>query len=149
MANRVDLNTVSPELRGNNIAVATPSRCACPVSSGEVVWGVRATRPGKGPIYRSGLPGRRRGRQRRAKSVNVGSGVHILSESAGVIPLWNWLIYPGEKLMPRNSVFRWIEVQYPDAEVRLFGFGIPWIVWFILVSWITVFALRKTFGVII
>jgi hypothetical protein len=80
--------------------------------------------------------------------VNVGAGLHILSDRR-VSSVWDWLINPGEKLLPRDSVFRWIEIQYPDAEVNVFGFGIPWIVWFIFVSWITVFALRKPFGVII
>ena len=82
------------------------------------------------------------------KVVDVGPGLHILSERR-VTSLADWLLYPGERLMPRGSAFRWIDVQYPDAEVNLFGFGIPWIVWFIAVSWITVFALRKRFGVII
>jgi hypothetical protein len=80
--------------------------------------------------------------------VNVGSGIHILS-GRRVSSIWDWLIDPGENLLPRNSAFRWIQIQYPDAEVNFYGLGIPWIVWFILVSWITVFALRKPFGVII
>ena len=145
VADSIDLNTVSPRLRGDNIAVETPS-VRLP-DQHQVVWGVRATAPGKDNLSLS-LPGSSATGDAANKSVAVGAGLYTLSDRR-VSSLWNWLIYPGEKLLPRNSEFRWIEIQYPDAEVNLFGFGIPWIVWFILVSWITVFALRKPFGVII
>ncbi|HTU52055.1 MAG TPA: hypothetical protein VMF56_15795 [Acidobacteriaceae bacterium] len=145
MANNVDLNTISPELRGTNITVETPS-VRLP-DQHEVVWGVRAAVPGNDNLSLS-LPGDAAADNSAQKSVDVGTGLHILS-GRRVSSWWDWLIHPGEKLLPRSSAFRWIEIQYPDAEVNLFGFGIPWIVWFIIVSWITVFALRKPFGVII
>jgi hypothetical protein len=145
VASNIDLNNFSPELHGANIAVETPS-VRLP-DQHQVVWGVRATTPGKDNLSVS-LSGSAAADNSAQKSVDVGAGPHILSDRR-VSSLWNWMLYPGEKLLPRNSAFRWIEIQYPDAEVNLFGFGIPWIVWFILVSWITVFALRKPFGVII
>jgi hypothetical protein len=145
VANNVDLNNISPELRGNNIAVETPS-VRIP-DQHQVVWGVRAAAPGKDHVTLR-LPGSDATDTAAQKSADAGPGLYILS-GRRVSSLWNWLIYPGEKLLPRNNVFRWIEIQYPDAEVSLFGFGIPWIVWFVLVSWITAFALRKPFGVII
>ncbi|MGO8719030.1 MAG: hypothetical protein ACLQMO_07405 [Acidobacteriaceae bacterium] len=145
MADSVDLNTISPELRGGNIAVETPS-VRIP-DAHQVVWGVRASGVGQDKLWLS-LPGSNTGSDAVDKVVDVGPGLHILSERR-VTSLPDWLLYPGERLLPRGSPFRWIEVQYPDAEVNLFGFGIPWIVWFIVVSWITVFALRKRFGVII
>lgn len=145
VANNIDLNNISPELRGANIAVETPSvRLA---GQHQVVWGIRAIAPGKDNLSVS-LPGSATAVNAAQKSLDVGSGLHILADRR-VSSIWDWLIDPGEKLLPRNNAFRWIEVQYPDAEVNLFGIGIPWIVWFILVSWITVFALRKPFGVII
>jgi hypothetical protein len=145
VADNVDLNTISPELRSNNISVETPS-VRIP-DQHQVVWGVRATAPGKDDLSLN-LPGSDATYNTAKKSADVGTGVSILS-GRRVSSLWDWLVYPGEKLLPRKNVFRWIEVQYPEAEVHLFGFGIPWIVWFIIVSWITVFALRKPFGVII
>jgi hypothetical protein len=145
VADNVDLNTISPELQGNNIAVETPA--VRQPDQHQVVWGVRATEPGKDNLLLS-LPADGAPENAAQKSADVGSGLYILSDRR-VSSLWNWLIYPGEKLLPRKNAFRWIEIEYPDAEVNLFGFGIPWIVWFILVSWITVFALRKPFGVII
>ncbi len=145
VANIVDLNTVSPELRGDNIAVETPS-VRLPAKD-QVVWGVRAIAPGNDYLSLS-LPQGVAADNVAKKNVGVGPGLHMLSDRR-VSTLWDWLIDPGEKLLPRDNVFRWIEIQYPDAEVDFFGFGIPWIVWFILVSWITVFALRKPFGVVI
>jgi hypothetical protein len=145
VADNVDLNTISPQLRSNNISVETPS-VRIP-DQHQVVWGVRATAPGKDNATLS-LPGSGANDNTAQKNADVGPGLHILSNRR-VSSLWDWLLYPGEKLLPRNNEFRWIEVQYPDAEVNFFGLGIPWIVWFIVVSWITVFALRKPFGVII
>ncbi|MES2222931.1 MAG: hypothetical protein V4587_18420 [Acidobacteriota bacterium] len=145
VANTVDLNTVSPDLRGNNIAVETPS-VRLPAQH-QVVWGIRAVAPGKGDLALS-LPQGATPDTVAKKDVTVGWGLHVLSNRR-VSTVWDWLMDPGETLLPRANAFRWIEVQYPDAEVNVFGFGIPWIVWFILVSWITVFALRKRFGVII
>ena len=145
MADNLDLNTISPELHGKNITLETPS-VRIP-DRHQVVWGVRATAPGKDNLSLS-LPGSAAADNFAHKSADVGPGLHILS-GRRVSSLWDWLFFPGEKLLPRNNVFRSIEIQYPDAEVNLFGFGIPWILWFILVSWITVFALRKPFGVII
>lgn len=145
VADDVDLNKLSPELRGNNVAVESPS-VRLP-DQHQVVWEMRAIAPGKGKLILS-VPGNGTAENAAQKSVNVGPGLHILSDRR-VTSVWSWLIYPGEKLLPRDGRFRWIEIQYPDAQVILFGFGIPWIVWFILVSWITAFALRKPFGVII
>ena len=145
MADSVDLNTISPELRGKNITVETPS-VRIPERH-QVVWGVRATSLGRDKLSLN-LPGRDARTSIVQKSVDVGPGLHLISDRRGASVL-DWLLYPGEKILPRNSPFRWIDIQYPDAEVNLFGFGIPWILWFIVVSWITVFAFRKRFGVII
>jgi hypothetical protein len=145
MADSIDLNTVSPELRGKNIAVETPS-VRIP-DRHEVVWGVQATGIGQDKLW-LGVPGNDTGSNAVAKSVDVGPGLRVVSERR-VTSLLDWLLYPGERLLPRNGPFRWIDIQYPDADVELFGFGIPWIVWFVVVSWITVFAFRKRFGVVI
>jgi hypothetical protein len=145
VANNIDLNHISPEIRGANIAVETPS-VRLP-DRHQVVWGVRATTPGNDQLSLS-VPGSAARESSAQKSVAVGTALHMIADRR-VTSLRAWLIHPGETLLPRNSAFRWIEIQYPDAEVELFGFGIPWMVWFLLVSWITVFALRKPFGVII
>jgi hypothetical protein len=145
VANNIDLNKISPEIRGNNITVETPS-VRMP-DQHQVVWGVRASARGKDNLLLT-LPEGTTNDDNAQKSVDVGPGIRLLSDRR-VSSLWSWLIYPGETLLPRENAFRWIEIQYPDAEVNFLGFGIPWIVWFILISWITAFALRKPFGVII
>jgi len=145
VANNVDLNKISPDLRGDNVAVETPS-VRLP-DQHQVVWGVRAVTPGQSNLSLT-LPGNAAGDSFAQKRVDVGAGLHIFSDRR-VSSVWDWLINPGETLLPRDSAFRWIEIEYPDAEVNMFGFRIPWIVWFILVSWIMVFALRKPFGVVI
>ncbi|MGB8477210.1 MAG: hypothetical protein WCE63_00035 [Acidobacteriaceae bacterium] len=145
VADNVDLNAISPQLRGNNITVESSS-VRLP-DQHRVVWGVRATAPGNDNLSLS-LPGSAATGNTAQKRADVGAGLYVLSDRR-VSSLWSWLLYPGERLLPRNSRFRWIEIEYPDAEVNLFGFSIPWIVWFIVVSWITAFALRKPFGVII
>ncbi len=145
MADAVDLNTVSPELRGTNIAIETPS-VRIP-DEHQVVWGVRATGTGQDKLW-LGVAGNDTGGNAVTKSVDVGPGLRVVSERR-VTSFLDWLVYPGERLLPRDGRFRWIDIQYPDAGVQLFSFSIPWIVWFIVVSWITVFAFRKRFGVVI
>jgi hypothetical protein len=39
-------------------------------------------------------------------------------------------------------------VSCPAANLNVFGFGIDWPVWFLLVSVLTMLALRKPFGVV-
>jgi hypothetical protein len=40
-----------------------------------------------------------------------------------------------------------LAVDYPAAEVSIFGFGMHWLVWFLIVSSVVMLALRKRFGV--
>ncbi len=43
----------------------------------------------------------------------------------------------------------WIEIRYPAAELRMFGFRVNWLVWFLLVSTAAALLLRKRFGVVL
>ncbi|MGH9616543.1 MAG: hypothetical protein ACRD28_07350 [Acidobacteriaceae bacterium] len=145
MADGVDLNAISPQLTGTNVAIETPSVRMPGLH--QVVWGVRTTGVGRDRLFFS-APGNGADPTTVATAIDAGPGVRMISERR-VGSIWEWLVYPGQRLLPHNGPFQWVAIQYPDAEVDLFGFGIPWIVWFIAVSWITVFALRKRFGVII
>ncbi|MGC2657017.1 MAG: hypothetical protein WA324_03495 [Bryobacteraceae bacterium] len=40
-----------------------------------------------------------------------------------------------------------IDVRYPPAYHGVFGYRVPWLAWFLLVSALTMFILRKRFGV--
>ncbi len=56
------------------------------------------------------------------------------------------LWHPGESVLPGNTV-EWIEVNYPAAEINVFGWNVHWLLWFFLVSMIGAFLLRKRLGV--
>ena len=145
MANGVDLGAASPTLKSNGMAVETP-----PVRITEnhrVLWRVRAIRAGSNSLSvdMHGTGGTMDSAQ---KTVQVGPGLHYFSERR-VASLVDWLRHPGERRLPANGPVRWIDVQYPDAEINIFGWEMSWIVWFVIVSWATMFALCKRFGVII
>lgn len=59
------------------------------------------------------------------------------------------LIYPAEAALPADSPFESITIDYEDATVNLFGFGIHWLIIFFVISIAFAFALRKPFGVTI
>jgi len=145
MANSLDLMSTSPELRGQNILIETP-----PVRIPEehkVLWKVRAIGDGR-PTLSWSIPGSPEATDAVQESVRVGPGFRFVSERR-VSSFADWLLYPGQQLLPRKGPFCWIEVQYPDAAVHLLGVGIPWFLWFMAVSWATVFVFRKRFGVVI
>jgi len=48
-----------------------------------------------------------------------------------------------------SSEVEWIDVRYPDASLSVFGFTIPWLVWFFAVSMLAALALKSRFGVVL
>lgn len=58
-------------------------------------------------------------------------------------------ICPAEAALPAESPFESITIDYADASVDTFGFGIHWMIVFFVLSIVFVFALRKPFGVTI
>lgn len=85
MADNVDLNTISPELLGNNIAVETPS-VRIP-DRHQFVWGVRDMALGNGKLSFN-LPGSDAVANAEKKSADVGAGFPILSDRR-VTSLWD------------------------------------------------------------
>jgi uncharacterized membrane protein (DUF106 family) len=59
------------------------------------------------------------------------------------------LLYPGEAAVPADSPFESITIDYADADMNFFGFGIHWLIVFFVLSMAFAFALRKPFGVTI
>jgi len=144
VGDKVDLNTASPVLTGSGVSVETlPIRIP---EEDEVYWRVRAVRDG-GDRISLHFPANATD-DPVMKSVKTGAGLHYLTEQR-TQSFWSWLENPGEHRLPANGLVRSIGIQYPDAEFSIFGIGMPWIVWFVIVSWSTMFALRKRFGVII
>ena len=61
---------------------------------------------------------------------------------------WGTILSPGETRM-RSDFAEWIEIHYPAADLRMFGFHVNWLAWFLLVSMAAALLLKKRFGVVI
>jgi hypothetical protein len=116
-----DLLTQPATLEGRGVLVETLA-VRIP-DRGQVCWRVRAVTAAPGSVLL-----RVRGATI-AKAVACGRGVHI--------PAVPWSGSPS------------IAVACPAATLDVFGFGIDWPVWFVLVSAIAMFALRRPFGVVL
>ena len=123
----------SLSLQGHGIAVETP-----PLRFPEerrVCWRVRAAKNESGTIQLS-LPG-----ISVMKSVQAGSPAVYLSERR-VASLLAWLCYPGEARLSDGSVSS-IAVEYPPAEICVYGYGVHWLIWFCMVSLLAMLLFRR------
>jgi hypothetical protein len=75
------------------------------------------------------------GRQRYVPGRKVGS-------------VWGSIFSPGDGRIHADFA-EWIEIRYPAAGMRLFGFRVNWLVWFLAVSMAAGLLLKKRFGVVI
>lgn len=148
LAPDVNLQDVMPKLTGRNIAVETlPVRIP---SAHRVLWRVQPTAAGRGELSLAvpGVDETGGATDPIQKNIQVGGGFHTLSEQR-VASYFGWLLSPWEPRLPASGPVRSISFHYPDVDFHLFGLAMPWIVWFLIVSWITAFALRKRFGVVL
>lgn len=132
-----DPRTWAPTLEGRGVVVETP-----PVrlpGEHQVCWRVRPTENAWGSVLLR-VPGTEAG-----KTVQIGSGLYYISLRR-VASLVDWLHYPGEPRLPGSAV-HWIEVAYPYADIDILGWGMHWLIWFSIVCMLTMFGLRKRFGV--
>jgi hypothetical protein len=123
----------SLSLEGQGIAVETP-----PLRLPEerrVCWRVRALKGESGNV-RLSMQG-----ASVMKSVQAGAPAAYLSERR-VSSLPEWLCYPGEARLPVPTLSS-IAVEYPSAEINVFGFGVHWLVWFCVVSLIAMLVFRR------
>ena len=131
----------------------------------EIAWRVRATDGAVGRdtliLNYEGASGMARGRTSRGEEVPFGKfdtrfvGAHasVKEIRTGRAPArvsacrvaggWEWLLYPGERRLPANSVFARIEVQYPDAEYVLLGLRMGWLPGVLIVSFLAGLLLMK------
>jgi hypothetical protein len=63
-----------------------------------------------------------------------------------VSSFWASIWRPDESRIVSPFV-EWIEVRYPDSEVDLLGIRLPWLIWFTVISMLTVLLFKKRFGV--
>jgi uncharacterized membrane protein (DUF106 family) len=61
---------------------------------------------------------------------------------------WGMILSPGEGRI-QSDFAEWIEIGYPGAGLRVFGFRVNWLVWFFVVSMVAALFLKKRFGVVI
>ena len=65
------------------------------------------------------------------------------SVSSAIAAIWN----PGETIDAPHV--EWVEVRYPEASLRVFGFTMNWLVWFFFVSMAAALLLKGRFGVVL
>lgn len=107
----------------------------------EVAWRIRAERPGG---YRLQV---RAGDERVEKQLVVGSGWGVVSAVRTGQGALQMLLHPGEPPIAGSSRIASIELTYPALKLRLWGFGLDWLVVFFVASVAAGFALRPLFGV--
>jgi len=61
---------------------------------------------------------------------------------------WGSIFSPGEGAL-HSDVVEWIEIRYPDIELRFLGVRVNWLVWFLAVSMGAGLILRRRLGVVI
>jgi hypothetical protein len=112
-------------------------------SLNEAVWRIGTSRPGDYELAVSvnGTTATRR--------VHVGDGLVRLSPWRLQRGPVNWMLYPGEPALPRNSAITAIEVTYPARAIQVFGWDLHWMVIFFVLTLIFALLLRRRFRVVI
>lgn len=59
----------------------------------------------------------------------------------------DYLLYPGEGVIPQHTGIYSIETPYPEMEISLFGFTLHWVIWFTLLTLVFGFLLKDWMGV--
>jgi uncharacterized membrane protein (DUF106 family) len=111
-------------------------------STSQVAWRIRAEREGE-----YDLTLRVAGAPPVTKSLRVARTVARRSPVRVDGSFWDQLLYPAESPLPASAPFAKIRVSYPAADVRIFGFGLHWMVPFFVLSIVFAFALKGIFKV--
>lgn len=111
-------------------------------SKREMAWRIAAVDPGDYVVRVAAA-----GEAPVEKRVRVGAGVTRRSPSRLTPGFMNQLLYPAEPPIPKGSSLAGIFLDYPDAEVDIFGWKTHWMVVFFLMSIVLGFALKGVFKV--
>lgn len=109
----------------------------------EVLWRLRANSAGSGPLVLKVAGG--------TAEMPIVSGQKL----AEVAPIklgstsgfWDRVLYPMDKPLAADSIFKEIHIDYPSRTLTIGGFEVNWLIWLLLVSIILGFVLKKPFGV--
>jgi hypothetical protein len=108
----------------------------------EVTWRIVPS----SPITAGNLVFRFNGREV-SKRIEAGSPQRYVP-GKNVRPGWSMILSPGDGPIQADFA-EWVEIRYPDASLRIFGFGVNWLLWFFVVSMAAALLLKKRFGVVI
>ncbi|HEU0007155.1 MAG TPA: hypothetical protein VFS12_14315 [Terriglobia bacterium] len=120
-ANR-GLDDVSLEAAAG-LAIETPS-LRIPQEK-EISWVVRATQAGQYLLSVRGA-----GSPAQKTIVVVDGGWDRAARRVVTAGFWNQWTHPGEASLPQDGPFEWVEVNYPDRSLALFGWKTHWLVLF-------------------
>jgi hypothetical protein len=80
--------------------------------------------------------------------VAVGGGpMTRVSALASRGSIWKRVLYPGEPPLPGGTAVRSVEILYPAKSLRAFGFGVHWLVAYLILSIAFGFAFKGVFKV--
>jgi hypothetical protein len=132
------LETAALEANGG-IAVETPP-LRIPVAN-QVDWRIRAMQAGvhKMSVNLAG--------HLLEKQLIVSQNLARISPSRVRSELWQNLLYYGEPPVPSELGIERLNVLYPSRSIRVFHWDIHWMLCFIALSFIFVFALKRPFGI--
>ena len=120
------LDEVSLEA-AEGLAIETPS-LRIPQEK-EISWVVRASQTGQYPLTVRGA-----GRAAQKTILVADGGWDRAAPRAVTAGFWNQWTHPGEALLPRDGAIEWVEVNYPDRSVALFGWQAHWLVLFFVLT---------------
>lgn len=107
----------------------------------QVSWRVRAVAPGRHELRIRSPEGEA------TKTLWVGPAKGVVSSERLGGGFWDWLLYPGEPLLPDAGPVERIDAPHPPQDLSFLGFSTDSILLFLILSLVSAFALKGVFGV--
>jgi hypothetical protein len=120
------------------IAVETPAVRA--IEDSQISWRIRPSESVSGSLSFQ-VDG-----QTIEKKIEAGSGLRFVP-GLRVNSVLGSVLHPDEPRIQSSSV-DWIDVRYPDGNVKMFGLELHWLIWFTIISMLAALLLKKRFGVV-
>ena len=109
------------------LAIETPSLRVA--QEKEVSWVVRASQTGQYLLNVKGA-----GSAAQKTIVVADRGWQRVAPRVVIAGFWNQWAHPGEALLPRGGSVEWVDVNYPDRSLGLFGWKAHWLLLFFLLT---------------
>jgi len=134
-ANGQSFNDITLEATAG-LAIETPS-LRVPQEK-EISWVVRASRAGQYLLNVRGA-----GSSAQKTIIVADAGWERAAPRLATAGFWNQWAHPGEASLPQGGLVEWVEVNYPDRSVGLFGWEVHWLVLFFVLTCILGFVGSK------